>query len=233
MDAGSRKGHGCPRGAVRSTPRSAAASFIIGIASSCPRGAIQVSRHRPLLIAVLLLAAAGCTTSPPHVTAHQPGQSIAAEAATRKCTVQQVKTAIVGLFRAWNHRQPAGFGGLFDSDAAFAFPGKKQDSLTQGPNGYTEVGGRSAIIALAERQWAQGEFLMFRDVVAVAGGSPEGNGGGGGGATVVARFPDGTTQPMDEVKFIYDCASHAFAHVVMTSAMAARHAARPWSWRMP
>lgn len=38
-------------------------------------------------------------------------------------------------------------------------------------------------------------------------------------AAVVGRFPDGTTQLMDEVKFIYDCASHAFAHVAMTSAM--------------
>jgi len=192
--------------------------------------AIRVIGHR-LLIGILLLAAAGCTASAPHIPAHQLRRSIRAEAVSSgSCTVKEVTTAIVGMFGAWNHREPTAFGRLFDPTGAFAFPGKHQDTLTQGPNGYTEVGGRSAIIALAERQWAQGEFLMYRDVVALTGGSPEGN---GGGATVVARFPDGTTQPMDEAKFIYNCATHAFAHVVMTSAMAAQHNARPWSWRMP
>lgn len=205
-----------------------AASFILGIAHHCPWKAIHVSRPRLLIIAALLLAAAGCTTSPTHGGAYQLRPSITAEAQTapRACTAKQVKAAIVDLFSAWNRRDSAAFGRLFDPTGAFAFPGKHQDTLTQGPNGYTEVGGRSAIVALAERQWAQGEVLMYRDVLAIAGGSPA---GGAGGAVVVARFPDGTTQPMDEVKLIYDCAYHAFAHVVRTSAMAARHNDQPWS----
>ena len=103
-----------------------------------------------------------------------------------------------------------------------------QDTLKQGIDGYTEVGGRTAIVALAEHQWATGEHLMYREVMAGTS-SPE---GGGGGAEVVARFPGGTTQPMDEAKFIYDCTARDFEHVVITSAMAARHNPRPWSWRM-
>lgn len=121
----------------------------MGIAPCCPREAIHVSGHRLLIIAALLLAAAGCTTSSAHVTAHQLRRSITAEAARTTCTVKEVKTAIAGLFGAWNHRETAAFGRLFDPTGAFAFPGKHQDTLTQGPSGYTEVGGRSAIIALA------------------------------------------------------------------------------------
>jgi len=45
----------------------------------------------------------------------------------------------------------------------------------------------------------------------------------GGYAThVLAIFRDGTSQPMDLAKFVYDCASHTFAHVVIVSAKATK-----------
>lgn len=48
---------------------------------------------------------------------------------------------------------------------------------------------------------------------------------GGGGAEVnhvSARFPGPLTQPIEEAKFIYDCATGAFAHVVIISVGVAR-----------
>jgi len=50
---------------------------------------------------------------------------------------------------------------------------------------------------------------------------------------VVARFADLAVQPMVETKLVHDCAHHGFSHVVIISAMTARHLARPWSWRGP
>ena len=45
--------------------------------------------------------------------------------------------------------------------------------------------------------------------------------GSGSDAIVVARFADGTVQPMVEAILGYDCASRALFHVVIVSARAA------------
>ncbi|HEY5986649.1 MAG TPA: hypothetical protein VIV12_09765 [Streptosporangiaceae bacterium] len=155
---------------------------------------------------------------------------ITSPAQSATCSAAEIRTGIVRFFTSWNRRDRVAFGKLFDADSAFAFAGKHQNTIKQNIHGYTEVGGRGMIVALAEHQWALGERLLYRDVTADTGPGTAGN---GGGATVVARFPDGTAQRMVEAKFIYDCAARAFAHVVIISAMAARHDARPWSWRMP
>jgi hypothetical protein len=74
------------------------------------------------------------------------------------------------------------------------------------------------IAAFAQRQSRLGEKLSHRGIsVALNGGEAA----DGGYATIVARFADGTVQPMEESKFVYDCARHAFAHVVISSAKAA------------
>lgn len=183
-------------------------------------------------VVALSLAAAGCTASSGGTAAPRSRATtvtITPQAQSTTCSAKEIKIAIVRFFASWNRRDRVAFGQLFDAGGAFAFAGRHQDTIKQGINGYTEVGGRSMIVALAEHQWAMGERLLYRDVTVVTGPGPAAN---GGGALVVARFPDGTTQPLLN-KFVYDCAARAFAHVVITSVMAARYNPRPWSWRGP
>jgi len=42
--------------------------------------------------------------------------------------------------------------------------------------------------------------------------------GGAEVSDVAARFADGTSQPIEEAKFNYNCATSAFTHVVIISA---------------
>lgn len=61
---------------------------------------------------------------------------------------------------------------------------------------------------------ARGERLSYHGMTIYVGY-------GGGGAEVnevSARFPGPMTQPIEEAKFSYDCATGAFAHVVIISA---------------
>lgn len=95
---------------------------------------------------------------------------------------------------------------------------------TKTPSPGTEPGsaaaGRTPSKAFAARQWTLGEKLSYRGISVITGGGSVGDGGYAG--HVLATFTDGTRQPMTEAKFVYDCASHAFAHVVIVSAKAAQ-----------
>jgi len=120
---------------------------------------------------------------------------------------------------AWNRRGPVAFGRLFDADGAFAFAGKHQDTLRQGASGgYTEAGGRGAVVALARRQWALGETPSYHGMTIYTGPYA----GGGAEVNAIARFPGGVMQPLEEAKFNYDCTTGRFAHVVIISAGVAR-----------
>jgi len=165
-----------------------------------------------VIVPALILSLAGCTGS-----SGQPspaGSPVATErsaavgtSAASVCTGPEAKTAISRFFDAWNHRNAAALGRLFTADGVLDMATKHQDTLHG--HDWASVGGlgaRRMIAAFAERQWRLGEKLSYRD---------------GGGRDVVARFADGTVQPMEETKFIYDCARQGFAHVVIISAKAA------------
>jgi hypothetical protein len=190
----------------------------------------MVSRRRAALAGlvifpglVLVLPLAGCTGSSgsPHAAgspaATQRGPASATPAA-RVCTAAQIKAAIGDFFGDWNHRDAAALGRLFTADGDLDMATKDQDTLASGA--WDSAGGgpgaRGMIAAFAERQWRLGEMLSYSGIEAIDLG--------GGDAAVVARFADGTVQPMEEAKFAYDCASQAFFHVVIISAQAARQA---------
>jgi ketosteroid isomerase-like protein len=177
-----------------------------------------------LAVAVLILAAGGCTASSGRAV---PARSPAITAATTvppgprafTCGRTQIKTAVRRFFASWNRRDRVAFGRLFDADGAFAFAGKHQDTLRKGSDGgYTEVGGRHAVVALAGRQWVLGERLSYHGMTIYAGAYA----GGGAEVNAFARFPGGVTQPLEEAKFSYDCKTGRFAHVVIISAGVAR-----------
>jgi hypothetical protein len=134
------------------------------------------------------------------------------------CKGTEIKAAISHFFGAWNHRNAAVLGRLFTADGVLDMATKHQDTLHRHVwTGEGGLGARRLIAAFAERQWRLGEKLSHRDISTVA----RPNGGDGGGAVVVARFADGSVQPMVETKFVYDCARQGFAHVVIISAKAA------------
>jgi hypothetical protein len=177
-----------------------------------------------LAIAVLILGAAGCTASSGHAVQVPSPATTTATIITPSphpltCGRTQIKTAVRRFFASWNRRDRLAFGRLFDVDGAFAFAGKHQDTLRQGSNGgYTEVGGRNAIVALAKRQWTLGERLSYHGMTIYTGPYA----GGGAEVNAFARFRGGVTQPLEEAKFNYDCATGSFAHVVIISAGVAR-----------
>lgn len=175
----------------------------------------------------LILFLAGCTGSSgrPPAAGSPPATGAGVGSPTPAasvCTRAQITAAIGDFFAAWNHRDAAALGRLFTADGVLDMATKHQDTLHESE--YTSTGGlgaRRLIGAFAERQWRLGEKLSYRHITAAARATASWPEGDGGFATVVARFADGTVQPMAETKFVYDCASHAFAHVVMTSAKAA------------
>jgi len=121
------------------------------------------------------------------------------------CTRLEDRTAISRFFDAWNDRDPPALGRQFTVNGVLDMATKAPGHLHK--HVWTNVGGlgaRRMIAAFAERQWRLGEKLSYR-----------------GGARAVARFADGTVQPMAETKFVYHWASHAFARVVIVSAKAA------------
>jgi len=131
-------------------------------------------------------------------------------------TAAQIKAAIGDFFGDWNHRDPGALGRLFTAGGDLDMATKGQDTLASGA--WDSAGGgpgaRGMIAAFAERQWRLGEKLSYSGIEAIDLG--------GGDAAVVARFADGTVQPMKEAKFHYHCASQAFVHVVIISAEAAQ-----------
>jgi hypothetical protein len=122
--------------------------ILCGVAAACRAGQL-------FAVVALSLAAAGCMASSRGTPAAPSGTAavpVIDQAQSAACSVKEIKTAIVGFFASWNRRDPVAFSRLFDAGSIFAFAGKHQDTIKQGINGYTEVGGRSMIVALAERQ---------------------------------------------------------------------------------
>lgn len=140
--------------------------------------------------------------------------------AASACTRAKIKVAISHFFYTWNHRDAAALERLFTLDGVFEMATKHQNTFTG--HTWASVGGpgaRRMIAGFAERQWRLGEKLSYRGIGIDLNGGEAGDGGFAN--NVVASFADGTRQPMEEAKFIYDCASQAFVHVVITSAKAA------------
>src|SRR5215831_16814419 len=179
------------------------------------------------LVAVpaLLLCVIGCTGSPGQPSpAGSPGAAAPSAAASAPaasvCTRAEVKAAISGFFDAWNHQDAAALGRLFTADGALDMATKHQDTLHRGEwAGIGGLGARGAIAAFAGRQWRLGEKLSYRGMSIILNGGADADGGYAG--NVRASFADGTVQPMEEAKFVYSCAGHALAHVVIVSAKAA------------
>ena len=186
---------------------------------SCRRAALAGLVIFPVLVLVVPLA--GCTGSSgsPHAAGTPAGtQRVPASAtpAASVCTAAQIKAAIGDFFGDWNHGDAAALGRLFTADGDLDMATKDQDTLASGAWDSTGggPGARGMIAAFAERQWRLGEKLSYSGIEAIDLG--------GGDAAVVARFADGTVQPMKEAKFHYHCASQAFVHVVIISAEAAQ-----------
>jgi hypothetical protein len=173
-------------------------------------------------VAALMVSVIGCTGSPGQparagsrgATARSAASSTVAASV---CTRAEVKAAISRFFGAWNHHAAPALGRLFTVDGVLDMATKHQDTLTG--HAWASVGGRGMIAAFAGRQWRLGEKLSYRGMTIDLNGDVAGDGGFAG--NVLASFADGTVQPMDEAKFIYGCASHAFMHVEITSARAA------------
>jgi hypothetical protein len=167
----------------------------------------------------LMLSVIGCTGSPgqpsPAGSPRAPAPSaVSSTPAAIVCTRAEVKAAISHFFGAWNHRDAAALGRLFTVDGVLDMATKHQDTVTG--HDWASAGGRGMIAAFAERQWRLGEKLSYRGLTIDLNGGVAGDGGYAN--NVLASFTDGTVQPMDEAKFIYGCASHTFAHVVIVSA---------------
>ena len=192
-------------------------------------GDTQPHRYRlaaglPAVLA-LVLCAAGCTSGPGKSSAsgtgHTSGIGGSPQTSSTACTRTQIAATIGRFFTAWNGRDAGALGRLFGgTDSLLDMATEHQDTLKD--QAWTSSTGRDEIVAFAQRQWRLGERLSLHRVSAVMNGGVAGN---GGYADVTATFPGGLTQPMEEAKFIYDCSTRTFAHVVIISAVAARQAA--------
>jgi hypothetical protein len=170
-------------------------------------------------LAVTVSAAACTASSGQPASPGSAAQQNAAGSSSAACTETEIRTAVARFFERWNQRNPAAFGRLFDRYGGLDMATKHQNTLA-GHQAWVSGGGPGAITAFAAAQWRLGERLSYRGISVLTGGSSAGNGAYAG--HVVATFGDGTSQPMDEAKFIYDCTGHAFAHVVIISARAAQ-----------
>jgi len=177
--------------------------------------------------AVAALSVAGCAGGSGR---HSPAGSPAAGAesvapgrpAASICSRAVIRAAIGGFFGAWNHRDLAALRRLFAPAGELDLTTKYQHAA-DGTDSWSSAGGGAGasgqIAAFGERQWRLGERLSYRGIRVVLNGGGHGHGGYAG--HVVARFADGTVQPMGYAKFIYGCASRAFLHVVIISTKAA------------
>ena len=195
------------------------------------RGMVSRRRGRAaaglVVLPALILSLAGCTGSSGRPSsAGSPAateRSVAAGVPEhRVCTRAEIHAAMTHFFDAWNHRGAAALERLFTTYGVLDMATKIQDA-----GEWTTTGGPGAgrlIAAFAERQWRLGETLSYRSIWAAATTTAAGPEADGGGATIVAKFADGTVQPITYDKFIYDCPAHAFSHAVMTAAKAAEPA---------
>ena len=192
------------------------------------RGMVSRRRGRAaaglVVLPALILSLAGCTGSSGRPSsAGSPAateRSVAAGVPEhRVCTRAEIHAAMSRFFDAWNHRDAAALARLFTTYGVLDMATK-----TQGAGEWTTTGGPGAgrlIAAFAERQWRLGETLSYGGIWVSASATAAGSEGDGGGAAIVAKFADGTVQPITIDKFVYDCPAHAFSHVVMTAATAA------------
>lgn len=180
-----------------------------------------------VVLAACSMPLAGCTGS---AGRHSPAESPAAAAssaapgmpAASACSRAKIRAAIGDFFVAWNNRDAAALGRLFADDGELDLTTKGQEAV-DGSDSWSAAGGgpgaSGQIAAFAERQWRLGERLTYGGIQIVLNGGESGS--GGYADRVVARFGDGAVQPMGFAKFIYNCASRAFHHVVIVSAKAA------------
>ena len=181
---------------------------------------------RLVVLAAVIVAVAGCTgssarSSPTAAPAAGGGVAPGAPAAG-PCGPREVRAAIADFFVAWNRRDAPALGRLFAASGEFDLTTKGEHAVDGRDSWYSAGGGagsRGQIAAFAQRQWRLGEKLSYRGIQTVLNGGTSGDGGYVG--RVVARFGDGTVQPMGYAKFIYGCTSRAFLHVVIVSAKAA------------
>jgi hypothetical protein len=152
-------------------------------------------------------------------SANSPTQGTAIGSSPAACTRTEITAAVARFFGRWNQHDTAAFVQLFDANGVLDIATKHQDTLA-GHGAWSAAAGRTPSKAFAARQWTLGEKLSYRGISVITGGGSVGDGGYAG--HVLATFTDGTRQPMTEAKFVYDCASHAFAHVVIVSAKAAQ-----------
>ena len=195
------------------------------------RGMVSRRRGRAaaglVVLPALILSLAGCTGSSGRPSsAGSPAateRSVAAGVPEhRVCTRAEIHAAMTHFFDAWNHRGAAALERLFTTYGVLDMATKIQDA-----GEWTTTGGPGAgrlIAAFAERQWRLGETLSYRSIWAAATTTAAGPEADGGGARIVAKFADGTVQPITYDKFIYACPAHAFSHAVMTAAKAAEPA---------
>jgi len=184
----------------------------------------QVTLAKLAVLAALTSVAVGCTG--PHGQAGSkvpsPGRVSSGPPAARSCGRAEVRTAVSDFFTAWNHREAPALGRLFAAAGELDLTTSRQHA-ENGTDSWTSAGGgtgaRGQIDAFAARQWRLGEKLSYRGIQVVLNGGDFGDGGYAG--YVVARFSDGTVQPMGYAKFIYSCASRGFVHVVIVSPKAA------------
>ena len=200
-------------------------------ADAYARGMVSRRRGRAaaglVVLPALIVSLAGCTGSSGRpFAAGSPaatGRSVASGVPEYMvCTRAEIHAAMSRFFDTWNHRDAAALALLFTTYGVLDMATK-----TQGAGEWTTTGGPGAgrlIAAFAERQWRLGETLSYRSIWAAATTTAAGPEADGGGARIVAKFADGTVQPITYDKFIYDCPAHAFSHAVMTAAKAAEPA---------
>jgi hypothetical protein len=168
---------------------------------------------------VSVLAIAGCTSTTGRAAGHPPATSTTPKAApvlaARSCTEPQIESAIGQFFTAWDHREGRSFGQLFETQGILDMATKNQDTLRD--SAWTDSAGRGPIAAFAESQWRLGEVLTYHGMTTYTGSTPAWL-GGAEVDDVAARFADGSSQPIEEAKFNYNCSEGEFTHVVIISA---------------
>jgi len=170
---------------------------------------------------------AGCTSEHGQWHQHTPTSAapqVTAPAATlpaaAPCVKQQIRLAVEKFFAAWNRHERAAFGRLFPGQGELDMATAHQDTLHH--RVWSSAVGPAQVAAFAARQWLLGEVLSHDGMTVFTSASAPVYMGGAEVNDVSARFAGGAVQPIEEAKFNYNCAAHAFTHVVIISAGVAR-----------
>ena len=153
-------------------------------------------------------------------TPTRPG---AAPSSTPSCTDAEVFAALSAFVDAWNSRGPGRLAGTLAPAVELDMSQKGQRASPPAvAGGFRATQGIRDITAFAQRQWDLGERFSYVHARIAPGGVYA--------ERLVARFDDGSRQPMAEAKFAYDCGQAGFSHIVI---MAAQVAGRPRNRRAP